>query len=263
MLAQGIQPSRVILTAPVGAFERYLDWLRDLAVSLGMPQVQVVDESTAAALGYAVQRPGSLVLVIDFGGGTLDLSLVRTGATAGQAFVQAEVVAKSDAYVGGMDIDQWVLEAMLQKQGIFLESVSPTGWQQLLEIAERIKIRLSTETTARETWLDDESFMSYELSFQQQELSDLLEARQLLEQLRQSIDEVMAMRKGITRSEIERVLLVGGSCQIPPVQQLVITYFGRQQVGLDKPFEAIAPFQEKARWGSSDCPVRWECDRPN
>ncbi|MEG3888340.1 Hsp70 family protein, partial [Microcoleus sp. herbarium19] len=78
---QNIKPEKVIFTVPVGAFERYLDWFRDLADNLGVAEVQLIDESTAAALGYAVKRPGSLVLVVDFGGGTLDLSLVRTAVT--------------------------------------------------------------------------------------------------------------------------------------------------------------------------------------
>ncbi|MGB3263602.1 MAG: Hsp70 family protein, partial [Microcoleus sp.] len=78
---QNIKPDKVIFTVPVGAFERYLDWFRDLAESLEVSEVQLIDESTAAALGYAVKRPGSLVLVVDFGGGTLDLSLVRTAVT--------------------------------------------------------------------------------------------------------------------------------------------------------------------------------------
>ncbi len=69
---------RVIFTVPVGAFERYQNWFRDLGDKLNIPNVQIVDESTAAALGYAVKRPGAVVLTIDFGGGTLDLSLVRT-----------------------------------------------------------------------------------------------------------------------------------------------------------------------------------------
>ncbi|MBE9095538.1 Hsp70 family protein, partial [Tychonema sp. LEGE 07203] len=121
---QYIQPDKVIFTVPVGAFERYLDWFRNLAESLEVSEVQLIDESTAAALGYAVKRPGSLVLVVDFGGGTLDLSLVRTAVTSplptlrkkvenlaptlskgGLGGVRAEVLAKSDAGVGGEDID--------------------------------------------------------------------------------------------------------------------------------------------------------------
>ena len=78
---QNVQAEKVIFTVPVGAFERYLDWFRDLGEILGVAEIQVIDESTAAALGYAVKRPGSLVLVVDFGGGTLDLSLVRTALT--------------------------------------------------------------------------------------------------------------------------------------------------------------------------------------
>jgi molecular chaperone DnaK (HSP70) len=78
ILTANIEPSLVIFTVPVGTFERYLDWFKDVAVALKLPTVKFVDESTAAALGYAVQRPGSIVLVADFGGGTLDLSLVRT-----------------------------------------------------------------------------------------------------------------------------------------------------------------------------------------
>jgi molecular chaperone DnaK (HSP70) len=111
-----LQPQRVVFTVPVGAFELYLDWFQDLAQRLGLPTVQMVDESTAAALGYAVKRPGSVVLVVDFGGGTLDLSLIRTSASpiqnpksTIQNSLRAEVLAKSDAYIGGVDIDVGLL----------------------------------------------------------------------------------------------------------------------------------------------------------
>lgn len=65
---QNIVPQKVIFTVPIEAFERYLDWFREMGQKLGVDQVQIVDESTAAALGYAVHRPGALVLVVDFGG---------------------------------------------------------------------------------------------------------------------------------------------------------------------------------------------------
>ncbi|MFM8009383.1 MAG: Hsp70 family protein, partial [Dolichospermum sp.] len=79
---QKIEPSHLIFTVPVGAFERYLDWFRDLGKKLNVPKVSIVDESTAAALGYAIKHPGKLILVVDFGGGTLDLSLVKTVANS-------------------------------------------------------------------------------------------------------------------------------------------------------------------------------------
>ncbi|MEG4022613.1 Hsp70 family protein [Microcoleus sp. S13C4] len=258
---QNIQAEKVIFTVPVGAFERYLDWFRDLAESLGVAEVQVIDESTAAALGYAVKRPGSLVLVVDFGGGTLDLSLVRTAVTpplpplskggrnlahpldkGGLGGVRAEVLAKSDAYVGGEDIDIWIVEDYLRQIGSSRAEVGPVGWQNLLEIAEKLKIQVSQVNEAKESWFDDENFMSYDLQLNRDKLEEILESRQLLEQLRESLDEVLsiALGKGIGKADIEQVLLVGGTSLIPAVSNLVVSYFGRQKVKTDKPFEAVA-----------------------
>ena len=236
-------PSRAIFTVPVGAFERYLDWFRNLGDKLNIPSIQIVDESTAAALGYAVKSPGAVVLVIDFGGGTLDLSLVKTVKPGSeQQAVKAEVIAKSDAFVGGVDVDNWIVEYYLKKINSTRESVGQIGLMNLLEIAERLKIQLSTDIQTKESWFDDENFMSHELQLNRDELAEILENQQLLEQLRQAIDEILAiaLSKGIAKSNIEQILLVGGTCQIPAVQQLVISYFGRQKVKLDKPFEAVA-----------------------
>ena len=247
---QNIQPDKVIFTVPVGAFERYLDWFRDLAGNLGVAEIQLIDESTAAALGYAVKRPGSLVLVVDFGGGTLDLSLVRTAPpflvknsqSKSPNLMRAEVLAKSDAYVGGEDIDIWIVEDYLRQIGSSRAEVGPVGWQNLLEIAEKLKIQLSQVNEAKESWFDDENFMSYDLQLNRDKLEEILESRQLLEQLRESLDEVLsiALGKGIGKADIEQVLLVGGTSLIPAVSNLVVSYFGRQKVQRDKPFEAVA-----------------------
>jgi len=68
---------QLVITVPVAAFEGYTAWLSRSMDGLPAEKIRIVDESTAAALGYAVTEPGAIVLVIDFGGGTLDLSLVR------------------------------------------------------------------------------------------------------------------------------------------------------------------------------------------
>ncbi|WP_068816966.1 Hsp70 family protein [Phormidesmis priestleyi] len=237
---QQIYPSQVVFTVPIGAFERYLGWFREVAARLDISDVRLVDESTAAALGYAVQRPGALVLVVDFGGGTLDLSLVRTVGKTSDA-QRAEVLAKADAYLGGEDIDLWIVEDYLYQIGSSRAAVGAIGYQTLLEVAERLKVRLSIAEEAKESWLDESTFMAYELRLTRSQLEDILETRQLLEQVRQSLDEVLtiALSKGISKSDIEQVLLVGGSCLIPSVQQLIGSYFGRQRVKLDKPFEAV------------------------
>ncbi len=68
---------QLVLTAPVASFEGYLAWLNNMFDEVTQNRIHIVDESTAAALGYAVTKPGAVVLVFDFGGGTLDISLVE------------------------------------------------------------------------------------------------------------------------------------------------------------------------------------------
>lgn len=243
LLKRSFPISQVIFTVPVGSFERYLTWIREVAAQLELPNILIVDESTAAALGYALTHPGSIVLVIDFGGGTLDLSLIRTPAPSSrETVVKAEVIAKTDAYVGGIDIDTWIVDYYLTHLGSSRTTMSKIGLINLLELAERVKIQLSTQETACESWFDDEAFMAYELRLTRSELEDILESQHLLDQIRACLDELllMAQSKGIPKASVDHVLLVGGGCQIPAIQNLVGSYFGRKKVKADNPFGAVA-----------------------
>ncbi|MDX2256328.1 MAG: Hsp70 family protein [Pseudanabaenaceae cyanobacterium bins.39] len=239
---QNIVPTHIIFTVPVGAFEAYRHWLQHFTEQHHLPSYQIVDESTAAALGYAITRPNTLVLVIDFGGGTLDLSLVRTAPINQHSLTyQAEAIAKSDAYIGGIDIDHWIGMHFLAKLGILRSQITDTVWLQLLKESERLKIQLSLTNIAQGTWRDHQN-QEHPLQLEQMELLDILERHHLLDQLREAIDEIMIMvlNRGISRAAIEQVLLVGGSCQIVAVQQLVVSYFGKSKVQMGKPFEAVA-----------------------
>ncbi|MGB3265777.1 MAG: Hsp70 family protein, partial [Microcoleus sp.] len=156
--------------------------------------------------------------------------------------VRAEVLAKSDACVGGEDIDIWIVEDYLRQIGSSRAEVGGVGWQNLLEIAEKLKIQLSQVNEAKESWFDDENFMSYDLVLNRDKLEEILESRQLLEQLREALDELLniARGKGVCKADIEQVLLVGGTSLIPAVSNLVVSYFGRQKVKTALPFEAVA-----------------------
>lgn len=240
--AQGLQPTQLIFTVPVGSFEAYLHWFANFAEKLQLPNIQIIDESTAAALGYAITRPNALVLVIDFGGGTLDLSLVRTAPISqNSTAIKAEAIAKSDAYIGGMDIDCSIAEYFLGQWGMTRSQLSEPAWLSILELAEQIKIQLSRVQEVQTIWIDPHR-ISHKLRLNQAELMEILEQNQLLEQLREAIDEVLtiALNKGTSKAAIEQVLLVGGSCQIVAIQQLIISYFGKSKVKLGKPFEAVA-----------------------
>ncbi|PZU99386.1 MAG: molecular chaperone DnaK [Pseudanabaena sp.] len=243
--SQNIELTQLVLTAPVGAFESYLNWFESLAEKLKLPNFQVIDESTAAALGYAITRPNALVLVIDFGGGTLDLSLVRTAPIANdlrnRKITKAEAIAKSDAYIGGIDIDRWIAEYFLRQLQQSRSQIDQASWLRLLEVSEQIKIKLSLVSEVSEPWRDQKNII-HNLQFTQIQLSELLEQHQMINQLRDAIDEVLAtgLQRGISKAAIEQVLLVGGSCQIVAVQQLIMAYFGKSKVSFDKPFEAVA-----------------------
>ncbi len=242
LILLNIQPTRLIFTVPVGAFEAYLNWFCNLANRLKLPNFQIIDESTAAALGYAITRPNAVVLVVDFGGGTLDLSLVRTAPIAPNAQVmKAEAIAKSDAYIGGIDIDRWIAEHFLRQLKIERSQISEVAWLDILKLSEQIKIKLSLLKEVRESWSNPQNMIDYQLKLNQTELTEILEQNQLIEQLREAIDEVLviALGKGTSKTAIEQVLLVGGSCQIVPIQQLIISYFGKSKIKLSKPFEAV------------------------
>lgn len=239
ILAQDIEPSQLILTIPVGAFERYLGFLQQWSQTLDVPVVRFVDESTAAALNYGVSSAQRVVLVVDWGGGTLDLSLVRLNLEPHARVSQAQVLAKADAYLGGEDIDRALVEAYRQSAAI-TDDLAVTA--QLLELAERLKIQLSQVDQATESWLDDTTFQAHEWHLTRDRLTEILDAQGFLEQLRQSLDEVLhlAHNQGVAKGDIAQIILVGGTCLLPPIQDLVVAYFGRSRVNVEQPFTAVS-----------------------
>jgi molecular chaperone DnaK (HSP70) len=244
-------------TVPVDSFETYRLWLAQVAQTCKIDQVRMLDEPTAAALGYGL-ADREILLVIDFGGGTLDLSLVRLDArqqdgpssplgfllkwgdtsfakTSGQKPKLAQVLAKAGMNLGGADLDHWIVEHFVQTQGLV---VSPLGTR----LAERLKIQLSLHSQAQEVYFDDATFESYDLTLERTEFEQILQQHQFFAKLDDIMQRVLqqAQRQGITPQDIAAVLLVGGTCQIPAVQAWVQQYFDPDKIRCDKPFEAIA-----------------------
>ena len=243
----------LVLTVPVDSFEAYRLWLGDVATALDFSQVQLIDEPTAAALGYGLTGEQTL-LVLDFGGGTLDWSLVRLvspvqkqpvgfllkwrGQGAEQKSAQkpevARVLAKAGENLGGADIDQWLMEHFAT-QGV-------PGGAVVQRLAERLKIALSTQTEAAEAYFDDETFDTYDLALTRDQFEEILTQNQFFERLEKGLAQVLqqGQRQGIDQDAIDAVLLVGGTAQIPAVQRWVTERFGAEKVRCDRPFEAVA-----------------------
>ncbi len=246
----------LVLTVPVDSFEAYRHWLGQVCQALPVEQVRMLDEPTAAALGYGLADQ-EILLVIDFGGGTLDLSLVQLnqGAQATtkplgfllkwgnkslaedsqQKVKTARVLAKAGQNLGGTDIDTWLVDYFAQTQGL---AVSPLTTR----LAERVKIQLSTQTQASEVYFDDETFESYELELNRDTLDNILKEHAFFELLDESMTNLLqqARRQGIEIADINAVLLVGGTVQLPAVQTWVKQYFAPEKIRCERPFEAIA-----------------------
>ncbi|MGA1134393.1 MAG: Hsp70 family protein [Prochlorotrichaceae cyanobacterium] len=248
----------LVLTVPVDSFEPYRHWLGTVFEQIpDLQQVRLLDEPTAAALGYGMDNQ-DLLLVVDFGGGTLDLSLVKLETQAAQrgplgfilqwgdkSFAErsgqrsqiARVLAKSGKNLGGTDIDQWVAQALVQTYGL-TDGLNPL----ILRLAERLKIQLSLSSQATEVYFDDRNFESYEFQLDREQLNTILKEQRFFESCDQALQQVLqqARRQGIEKKDIQGVLLVGGTSQIPAIQDWIQGYFATDQIRAQKPFEAIA-----------------------
>jgi molecular chaperone DnaK (HSP70) len=147
----------------------------------------------------------------------------------------ARVIAKAGQNLGGTDIDNWLADELARSQGV---KVSPL----IIRLAEKLKMQLSLQTRATEVYFDDENFETYEFSLTRDRLEEILREHQFFARLDESMERVLqqARRQGIEVDNIDAVLLVGGTSQIPAVQTWVRQYFSEDKIRQSKPFEAIA-----------------------
>ena len=262
--SQQIFASEIILTAPVQSYEKYLRWLEDSSTEIfapnlptvQMPRIRILDEPTAAALGYEAIAPSALVLVIDFGGGTLDLSLVRLPKSENIAKWgdqigvnrnewtehKAEVITKTGYTIGGEDIDQWLVQDYLVSREEIADTNGVANLSILKFLMERIKITLSETEIASEIFFDLTTQTAIEITYTRQQLEKLLEAKGFYRVIQLAIDELInrSFNKGILKGDIKQILLVGGCTLIPSVCSFVENYFKMGKVYSHRPFEAIA-----------------------
>ena len=243
----------LVVTVPVDSFDTYRLWLTEICQSLAIEQIRILDEPTAAALGYGAADQ-DLLLVVDFGGGTIDLSLIQLsentsqsqgfilkwgqkilGENAAQKKQTARVIAKAGQNLGGSDIDNWLVDYFAAEQGLTKSSVTT-------RLAERLKIKLSEQTEATEVYFNDETLESYALKLDRNSFDTILEQQDFFNRLDELMAQVLqrARRNGIEVEDINTVLLVGGTVQIPAVQTWVNKYFEQSKIRCDRPLTAIA-----------------------
>ena len=245
---------KLVFTVPVDSFEAYRLWLGEVCESLNIEQVQLIDEPTAAALGYQLGPEQRTLLVIDFGGGTLDISLIQRSAAASEqprrfllqwgkkanpaskATVKTvRVIAKAGENLGGADIDRWLADYFESEQNLPETAVT-------LRLVERLKIALSSMESASEAYFDEETLDSYELSLERDRFNQILAEQGFFDRLDNRLEQVLqqAQRQGVDLPDIDAILLVGGSAQIPAVHDWAKRHFDAGKIKRDCPFEAVA-----------------------
>ncbi len=231
------------MTVPVESYEPYRAELGSIARKLGIPasKFRTLDEPVAAALGYGVDLTDEKhLLVVDFGGGTLDLAIVRTHAAGsggrnnpGQN--KATLLAARGLEYGGETVDSWIADFGAARLSAHQSMLRPI----LLAQAEAIKKDLSNKAS-----IADSSYFLLQgggrIEMTRADFLETLEGRGLYKTL-ETLTEVTLddCKHEISESQIDAVLLVGGSTLLPGVRELYERLFSAQRVHYWEPFEAV------------------------
>ncbi len=232
----------VAFSVPVEAFEHYEDWLTRIAQQNDMPRFRLIDEPSAAALGYGAPiRPGDVYLIFDFGGGTVHTAVVLIEEnTSGQ---RCRVLGKAGADLGGAVLDQWLFMDVLQRhqRSDADELVRRVSTWLLLE-CEQAKVHLSQHPQATISVVDPQTGTVLAADYTREQFEALLERHGAFTTIERTLRRALngAYERGYDEDHIKAILMVGGSSQIPAVQSLLQRSFGAERVRLKRPLDAIA-----------------------
>ena len=236
----GQKVSQAVITVPAYFNDAQRQATKDAGKIAGLEVLRIVNEPTAAALAYGLdKKKDETIAVFDFGGGTFDISILEVG----EGVVEVKST-NGDTHLGGDDIDErlikWISEEFKKDQGIDL-SQDKMALQRLKEAAEKAKIELSS---AMETEINL-PFITADASGPKHLVLKLTRAKfealvddilsRTLEPCRQAIKDA-----GVDASKIDEVVLVGGSTRIPKIQQMVKEFFGKEPNKSVNPDEVVA-----------------------
>jgi len=236
----GEKVTRAVITVPAYFNDSQRQATKDAGQIAGLEVMRIINEPTAAALAYGLdKKKDQTIAVYDFGGGTFDISILEVG----EGVVEVKST-NGDTHLGGDNIDQrlidWIIDEFKKEQGIDL-SRDQMALQRLKEAAEKAKIELST---LLETEINL-PFITADASGPKHLVMKLTRARfeQMVEDILQRsvgpCKQALA-DAGLTPGQIDEVVLVGGSTRIPRVQQIVRNLFGKEPNKSVNPDEVVA-----------------------
>ncbi len=236
----GEKVTKAVITVPAYFNDSQRQATKDAGKIAGLEVLRIVNEPTAAALAYGLdKKKDETIAVYDFGGGTFDISVLEVG----EGVVEVKAT-NGDTHLGGDNLDQrvidWIVQEFKRDQGIDLGK-DKMALQRLKEAAEKAKMELSTtaETEINLPFITADQSGPKHLALRlsrskfEQLVADLLD---------RSMGPVTQCLKdaGLTPDKIDEVVLVGGSTRIPRVQQLVKDFFGKEPHKGVNPDEVVA-----------------------
>ncbi|NIO49692.1 MAG: molecular chaperone DnaK [Candidatus Aminicenantes bacterium] len=236
----GEKVEKAVITVPAYFNDSQRKATKDAGVIAGLKVERIINEPTAAALAYGMEKKkDQTIAVYDFGGGTFDISILEVG----EGVVEVKST-NGDTHLGGDDIDQrvqdWLVAEFKKESGINL-SKDKMALQRLKEAAEKAKMELSTtmETEINLPFVTADSsgpkhlLMKLTRSKLEQLMDDIIQ--RTVEPCKQALADA-----NLKAGDINEVILVGGSTRIPKVQKLVTELFGKEPHKGVNPDEVVA-----------------------
>src|SRR5574337_299936 len=237
--------TEAVITVPAYFNDSQRQATKDAGKIAGLEVKRIINEPTAAALAYGLDKKGGdrKIVVYDLGGGTFDVSIIEIAEVDGEK--QFEVLATNgDTFLGGEDFDMRVIDYLVEEfqkeQGIDLRK-DPLALQRLKDAAERAKIELSTnhQTDVNLPYVTADASGPKHLNIKltRAKLEALVEdlVKRTIEPCRTALNDA-----GLRVSDINDVILVGGQTRMPKVQEAVKDFFGKEPRKDVNPDEAVA-----------------------
>jgi Fe-S protein assembly chaperone HscA len=226
-------PTKAVITVPAYFDDSQRQATRDAGRIAGLDVLRIVNEPTAAALAYGLdKRSNGTVAVYDLGGGTFDCSILSLADG-----VFKVLATNGDTFLGGDDFDRAIMELAAREHDIDLTARNPELLQYLRDAAERTKIALSAADTAEFRVEISARGLAIHRTFKRNEFEELISPmiERSLQRCRSALKDA-----GLTPAKIDEVVLVGGSTRIPYVRKRVAEFFSRTPHTDLNPDEVVA-----------------------
>jgi len=236
----GADVTDAVITVPAYFNDAQRQATKDAGRIAGLNVLRIVNEPTAAALAYGLdKKKDETIAVYDFGGGTFDISILEVG----EGVVEVKAT-NGDTHLGGDDLDdrvmQWIVAEFKKTDGVDLGK-DRMALQRLKEAAEKAKIELSTvmETDINLPFItaDQTGPKHLQMKLTRAKFEQLVD--DLLQRSMAPVKQALA-DAGLKPADIDEVVLVGGSTRVPKIQQLVKEYFGKEPHKGVNPDEVVA-----------------------